>query len=125
MKYLGFIILLSALFLHCGCTENELNPNYPEELINTWVHSYEENTEYFRANNPATFPASRYRQVYTFMEDNICEYLVSSPVDAHYIEIGTWEYDYINKNIRIYKKDGKLEELKVISISPDLLRIKR
>jgi hypothetical protein len=56
------------------------------------------------------------------MEDNKCEYLVLSPVDAHYLENGFWEYIAKEKVLKIYNQDKELQrELKVGSISKDLL----
>ncbi len=58
------------------------------------------------------------------MEKNNCEYLVLSPVDAHYMEEGKWEYVNFSKTIRIYKMNNELlRELKITSITSNLLLI--
>lgn len=127
MKILQFKILASAILLAYGCSDNDnlkLNSNYPNELINAWVESYEEGNGIYRPSDYTNFPISRFRQAYKFMEMNKCEYLVLSPLDAHYIENGLWEYDDQYQILRIYKLNEELlRELKVISISTELLQI--
>ncbi len=109
-----------------GCSDDDLslNSSYPEELINIWVESHEEGLGTYRPSNFKQFPASWFRQTYNFMEENNCEYLILSPVDAHYMEEGKWEYDKDSETIRIYKINNDLvRELKVTSLTSNLLRI--
>ncbi len=91
-KLLPIIIGLITLTISCDSNDLDLNSNYPNELINVWLESYEEDYGIYRPTDYRTFPESLYRQYYKFMENNECEYLVLSPVDAHYIENGFWEY---------------------------------
>jgi hypothetical protein len=99
-----------------------LDPNYPDEIINSWVESFEESYGIYRPVDFKIFPQLIYRQYYNLMEDNKCEYLVLSPVDAHYLENGFWEYIAKEKVLKIYNQDKELQrELKVGSISKDLL----
>ncbi len=127
MKVLPLKIFALTLLLACACSADEslkLNSNYPNELINTWVESYEEGYGMYRPSDYATFPASRFRQAYNFMSLNKCEYLVLSPTDGHYMANGFWEYDDQQHSIRIFKSNEQLlRELKVTSISSELLLI--
>ena len=126
MRQLRLIKFLTALLLLNGCADDDLglNPNFPEELINTWVESYEESRGTYRPSGYMEFPSSRFRQTYQFMEGNYCEYLVLSPVDAHYLEEGKWEYDQGSSTITIYgTNDEVLRELNVTLLTTDLLQI--
>ncbi|MFT4780219.1 MAG: hypothetical protein ACI923_002763 [Flavobacteriales bacterium] len=125
MEQLRITTILSLLLL-IGCSDDglELNRNYPENLINTWVESYEEDYGIYRPSDFMNFPTSWFRRTYTFMEGNECEYLVLSPVDAHYMESGKWEYDQKQSTIRIYKSNDELiHELKVTSLTSNILVI--
>lgn len=93
-------------------------------LINTWVSSYEEGMGIYRPMDFKDYPASHFRQSYNFKSNNECEYLVLSPVDAHYIESGTYEYKESDKTIKIYAPQGQLyKELKVEKLTANLLRL--
>jgi hypothetical protein len=125
VKNLKFF-LLSVMMLVFSCKDDDLtlNSNYPSEIINVWIHSYEEDYGTYRPSNYSSFPESMFRQVYNFMEDNKCDYLVLSPVDAHYMENGFWEFKEQDNLIKIYDSNMNLsEELKVVLISSDKLII--
>jgi hypothetical protein len=125
-KHLIRPLFICLLVLASSCKENDLtiNSGAPDDLMNYWVESYEEDYGFFRPSDYTNFPVSYYRQSYNFKNRNMCEYLVLSPVDAHYMENGFWEYDSKQQIIRIYTSDKKLlEELKVISLSSELLQI--
>ncbi|QCX38066.1 hypothetical protein FF125_06355 [Aureibaculum algae] len=123
-KLLPFIFGLIFTTISCSSDDVDLNPNYPSEFINTWLESYEESYGIYRPSDYKIFPESIYRQSYTFMINNECEYLVLSPVDAHYIEKGYWEYIEKDNVINIYNPDKELfKKLKVTSIAAELLQI--
>jgi len=123
-KILPIIIGLIILTTSCDSDDLDLNTNYPNELINTWVESYEENYGTYRPIDYTTFPESNFRQYYNFTENNKCEYLVLSPVDAHYMENGFWEYIESESIVNMYDSNKNLNrKLKVISISSDLFQI--
>ncbi|HUH28438.1 hypothetical protein [Gelidibacter sp.] len=124
-KQIVIIILgLFAFTTSCKTGASDLNPNYPDEIINSWLESYEEADGTYRPSDYKSFPESRYRQVYKFMEKNTCEYSVLSPEDAHDIENGFWEYIEDENVINVYNQNMKLhEKLKVISISANLLQL--
>lgn len=72
------------------------------------------------------FPSNRFRQVFHFKEDNICDYLVLSPVDEHYMDTGMWEYNDITRIMLIMDNNNDIKfEFKIIELSEDLLIIKR
>ncbi|WP_347175167.1 hypothetical protein [Polaribacter uvawellassae] len=117
---LGLIMLVSS----CSSDDFDLNPEYPTEIINSWLESYEEDYGVYRPSDYKTFPDSHYRQYFKFMENNKCEYLVLSPVDAHYIENGFWEFIEDDNSIHIYNQNMELHRtLKVVSISSNHFQI--
>ncbi|MFV0564438.1 MAG: hypothetical protein ACK5NB_01255 [Flavobacteriaceae bacterium] len=122
------VIAFSLIILNLSCSSNdlELSQDYPLEIINSWVESYEEDYGIYRPMDYKKFPESPYRQYYRFMENNACQYLMLSPVDAHYLENGFWEYIEEKKGIAIYDKNMELNRmLKVVSITSDFLQIEK
>lgn len=120
-------LLIATVFLISSCnsiakvTENSM-------LEKSWTHSTEESSEQFELYRPSDskeFPMSRYRQVFVFKANNVCEYLTLAPTDAHRMEKGTWEMNDKTNIIKIYDADSKvIYEFKVIEIKEDLLKLK-
>ena len=119
-----FFIITCFLATSCSSDDSSTLNNQKDELINTWVESHEEEYGVFRPSDYKIFPKSIFRQSYTFMENNKCEYLVLSPVDAHYIDKGLWEYNEENNSIYIYNLNNKLiHELKIITLASNILQL--
>jgi len=115
-----FILLIS-------CDDDELSKNYPPKILKTWVASYEEGANIYR---PADYfeegelAPSWYRPIYELKTNNNCEYLFLSPVDAHYMTDGKWEYLSDSKQVRIYDLDDRLiYKFRVEELSHDLLKM--
>mgnify|MGYP000507115636 CR=1 FL=1 len=126
LKVTSISLIIITYLTSCNYYDFDLNSNYPEELINVWVASYEESPEIFRPSDYKEFPVSHFRQVYVFKKSNECEYLVSSPVDAHYLDKGFWEYIEEDHLIKIYNSQQKLiKEFKVKNYSSELLQLKQ
>ncbi|MCH8330627.1 MAG: hypothetical protein IH946_04490 [Bacteroidetes bacterium] len=122
--------ILSALFIvTIGLISCEPNADLP--LLNgCWTRSYEEESsgdhEIFRPCDYREFSPSWFRKVYVFKENNECEYLVLSPVDAHYFENGRWQYFPKTKQISIRNMDNQIvETFKITKLKKDLLKIER
>lgn len=124
MKNLNLIAFALVLSLFsCDSDELKENSNYPEVLLNTWFETDDTNGEY-RPSDFMDFLPSRYRQSYAFYENNICDYLVTSPIDAHYTVEGKWEYNSENEVLNIYDPQGQLHrEFIIIEISKNLLHL--
>ena len=123
----SFIFFFAILLL--GCNSDEiLNPYQIDinELKKEWVHSSEEETDSTQIYRPVDykeFPASRYRQVYSFSDSGKCRYLVLAPNDAHYFKNGTWTYSENNQKLVIYNStEQTLIEFKIISVTMNLLK---
>jgi hypothetical protein len=119
---------VGALLAECS-KEFESDPS-PALLLKSWTHSYEENTsesiDIYRPSDYKDFAVSRFRQVYDFREDNICYYLVLSPIDAHYMAEGKWSYQAAGPKVKIMDADGAVvHELEIMELTVDLLRTKR
>lgn len=124
MKRIHLLIISMVVLLLTGCSTDELDfrKDYPEEFLNIWIESYEEGDGIYRSSDSLLVQNWRFRQTYHFMENNRCEYLFSSPVDAHSMVKGYWDYDKEKMILRIYSLDkALLHDLKVVSISDDLL----
>ena len=123
-KIVIILLGLYAITTSCKSSASDLNPKYPLEIINSWVEYYEEANGTYRPSDYKSFPESRYRQYYKFMEKNTCDYLVLSPTDAHHIENGFWEYIEDENVINIYDQNMELHgKLKVMSISANRLQL--
>ena len=126
VKYLFIFLTVVSIFLTACNPDDELrlNSNYPNDLLNSWVHSLEEDIDVYRPHNFMEHDNIRYRQTYTFKKDNECDYLVLNPTDGHYEAHGKWEYLEVYKTIRVYDNQNKLHlRLKVIETSSDILRV--
>jgi len=127
-KFIFLVIALSTAIMFTSC-EKDKNTNHISLLKKSWTHSYEENTseiyDVYRPSDYKDFPASWFRQVFYFKDNNVCDYLVLAPNDAHYMEKGNWEYDEKTNNIKVMNmKYDILYELEIIELRDDLLKIK-
>jgi|SRR5687768_1440243 len=118
-------ITLIVLCFSCRKSSEELGPAF---LINCWIHSLEEQNnvqgppDIFRPCDYKDFGPARYRHKINLKADNQAEYLVLSPIDAHYTEEGTWEFDDVNSILRILDASGEIfYEYEVLEIQEDKL----
>lgn len=124
----SFLFFFAVVLLGCN-TDEILNPDKIDisELEKDWVHSREEETDsiqIYRPINFKEFPASRYREVYSFSDSGRCRYLVLAPNDAHYFKNGTWTYSENDQKIIIFNSAAQaIIEFKIISVTMDLLKI--
>lgn len=97
----------------------------PGALLGHWVHAAEEDAggvEVYRRGEPEGFPARMYRQRYAFSEGGHAEALVPHPADAHYMAEGTWTLD---GDVVTVHYGGRVDRLRVVEASPDVLRVVR
>lgn len=108
-NYLHLLILSCALWI-AACDDPSNRSAAPSSLLNCWTHSYEEETqqgtELFRPCDYKEFGPSHYRQRMILKEDNQASYLQLSPVDAHTMVDGTWQYNNQTKTLRILDSTG-------------------
>lgn len=126
MKVFVLIIFLSVLlFASCG-SDNDASPNtpYPNEIINNWIE-VDRVLGIYKPIGFEEFPVQRFAQTYEFKENNICNFLMLSPVDAHFIVKGKWEYVKDTRRIQIYNSLDELHiEFEMLELSEEILRIK-
>ena len=95
-KVLLFASIISGIFTASCKDPDKVNLNQ-NELLKCWTYSYEETTGddklLFRPCDFMEFPASHFRVRFTLLENNQASYLQLSPVDAHQIVPGTWNFD--------------------------------
>ncbi len=121
--------LIMLFFLLVGCkkdSENNETDTYQISLLKkTWEHSYEELHNIYRPSDYMDFPASRYRQSFTFKDDNVCYYSVLAPDDRHYEEEGKWKFDPKTKVLEMTNsKSVILYKFKIIKLTENILEIK-
>lgn len=97
-------------------------------LKNDWKHAYEEDKDgisVFRPSISQDFAPSMYRLQLILKDSNEAEYLVLSPVDAHYMESGKWDYDAGTRQLVITDKEGKtVHQYEIVEVTDNLLRVK-
>ncbi|MEM8908248.1 MAG: hypothetical protein AAGD05_10420, partial [Bacteroidota bacterium] len=106
-----WIFLLFIALLAFSCTSNNDETFSSDSLlIKCWTHAHEEdNADQLKIYRPCDymdFPDSRFRGVYIFKEDGMCQYLTLAPDDAHYFELGQWEYDATSKKLVIFNSNN-------------------
>jgi len=128
MKTLSLLsaILLILLFSNC---QKEINTEYPPELLNSWVNSFEEETDngifIYRPSDYKVFEIRRYKGAFWFGKNNKFTYTVCSPDDAHYSKDGFWVFKSDGNEITIYNKKMEKEfEFNIVSLDKDLLKIR-
>ncbi len=118
-----FLIILSFLLISCE-KDNEIQNIQVSFLKQTWLHSYEESYNIYRPNDYKDFSPSRYRQSFTFKDNNICSYSVCAPNDAHYDENGKWNLNTDSNILEIRNSKSKvLYKFKIIDLNKNLLKI--
>ena len=127
-KVIVFTIFLTAGIISTSCKTNQTTQQ-KSLLEKSWTHSMEESQpeqfEVFRPTNYKEFPVSRYRQVFDFKDNNLCEYLVLEPNDAHSMKNGKWELDEKSKALKIFNENFEvMYEYEVIELSNELLKLK-
>jgi len=127
-KKIYLAVILTSVLMIVGCEKDD-------EVIkislieNGWTQSSEEKAseeiEVYRPKGYKDFPASRYRQIFNFYSNNVCEYLVLSANDSHYMESGSWEYANKTTIIKIFNSDFRMVyQFEVLELSNNLLKMK-
>lgn len=124
LQLLAAAFLLILTFISCRDTSNQ--NSIDPQLIGCWLHSYEEQaaggSEIYRPCDYKEFGPSHYRRRIILKENQEAEYLELSPVDAHAMKPGTWEYDTNKKILRILDTNGNVVwSVTVLSIAKDKL----
>lgn len=130
MKNYLLPLLLSLVMSITSCDEPSKQAAVPSSLLKCWTHSYEEETqqgtELFRPCDYKEFGPSHYRQRMILKENNLASYLQLSPVDAHTMADGTWQYNDQTKTLQILDSTGMVvRNYTVELISEDQLLLKR
>ncbi len=127
-KLIVISIVLASVILLSSCGKKPA-ANKVSMLEKSWTQSSEEKTtdeiEIYRPSNYKDFPPSRYRQIFNFKDNNVCEYLVLSENDAHFMETGNWEYDDNTKTIKISNSDSiMMYEFEIVELTAMILKLK-
>ena len=125
-KLLILTSVISGIFTASCKDPDKVSLNH-DELLKCWTYSYEETAGddglLFRPCDFKEFPLSHFRVRFTLFDNNEATYLQLSPVDAHQIVPGTWNYDDDSKVLTILATSGdtvyhyqalKIEEEKLI-----------
>ena len=144
-----YLFLLLAGFVIISCKNQQKEPlddintktdtvvATPDHVSNTtaplatcWANAFEEegqdSVQIYRPCATHTFPAARYRNTFTLMENGEVEYSVMADNDAHTTEKGRWTYDAQSKELKILNKQNTLmHEYEVIEMGENLLKVKR
>ena len=147
MKQYLYLLLTGCLIISCknqnkesidegattadtvSSTTNNVSNTSDPVFVKCWANAFEEegldSILIFRPCATHTFPAARYRNTFTLMENGDVEYSVMAEYDAHTTEHGKWTYDAQAKKLNIVNKDnGLVHEYEVIEIADDILRVK-
>ncbi len=128
INLLKVFTILTITFL-ISCTKTSTVKTNPF-LFNCWTDSYEESenkeSTIYRSCDYKVFDSSHYRNSFTLREDLTLDYLVLSPVDAHFFIEGTWELNESMDVITLFSNDDKvLAKYKIVEIEEDMLSLKR
>ncbi len=123
-KFITILLLLAVVFIGCNSTKN-IDASL---LKNSWTHAYEEDengVSVFRQTDSQEFAPSMYRLNLFLKDQNQAEYLVLSPVDAHYMETGLWRYDTNSNRLIVTDTSGKtVRQYQVLEVTDNLLKVK-
>ncbi|WKV13771.1 hypothetical protein [Marivirga harenae] len=119
MKNVPIIFLILVLTLSaCGDKENI-------SLQKCWsLAERGETIQVFYPCGDDRLTPSWFRDTYRFYSNNKCEYLVLSPVDAHYMQEGLYFYDVETSILKIENLEGDfIKKYIVVEIGPDHLKL--
>jgi hypothetical protein len=127
-KIVLFASIISGLLTFACKDPDKVDFNH-DELLKCWTYSYEEATGdeslLFRPCDFMEFPVSHYRIRFTLLENNQASYLQLSPVDAHQMALGTWNYNDDSKLLAILNTLGDTVHQYVVNkIEADKLILK-
>ncbi|MEX0719883.1 MAG: hypothetical protein WD059_04385, partial [Balneolaceae bacterium] len=99
-----------------------------DELIQHWVHSYEEEPEesdvnIYRPHDYKEFPTSRFRMQYIFEEDGACEWFYLAPDDGHHFRPGKWQLDAEDSEALIIEQDEQVMRYRILELNKEVLRM--
>lgn len=122
--------LAMALFiiLSVFSCENQADVNIESlselDIQGCWTHAREEEENLYRPCNSQNIPISRFRQVFEFKADGVCEYLVLASNDGHYMETGLWDFNENTNEVRILNpQDVVLLSFVITDISNDSFKL--
>ncbi|MBK7103795.1 MAG: hypothetical protein IPH62_00725 [Ignavibacteriae bacterium] len=106
---------------------NANSNDYSNSIKKEWYHSFEEEIDsikIFRPYDYKEFPLTSYRQKYIFADNNVCQYFVLDPKDAHHYELGYWNYKSENQILEIQDSNYNLvAKYKILVLRTDLLKM--
>ena len=123
-------LILTILFFGAslvGCQDKKMDGPNPEELIGSWVHSHEEDTEAVRVYRPASFdfPPTRGREGFEIKEGGECVYHGIAPADGSTSEPASWSWEGDNTLIIRPKAEGAENMvMEVVSVNEEMLKVK-
>ena len=121
---------LFFLLLAASCKEKS-NPTEPGRdysyLIQSWTNSFEEQVDSIQVYRPShykQYAVARFRGKYEFLKDGICNYVVLSPTDAHYMEVGRWSILSRDENmVGVFDTAGALyRKMRILELQQEFLR---
>ncbi|MEM7185104.1 MAG: hypothetical protein AAF466_00490 [Bacteroidota bacterium] len=121
--FLFLLVFTCSGYTHC-------DKNAEKDYLGCWIDSREENKPpyegaVFRPCGYKEFPPSRFRFKFELLEDGICKILKVSPIDAHYMEEGTWKFDAPTNTLTLYNANGTLHRsYEVLKAEHDLLELR-
>lgn len=126
-KFFLFTIVFTSVMIS-SCEQNDVVIQ-ASLLEKGWTHSFEEKTsgeiEIYRPGDYKDFPLSRYRQMFNFEANNVCDYRVLAANDGHHMETGRWEYKKKKNVIRIFNsKSVMIYEFDILELTDNLLKMK-
>ena len=129
MRKLIILSIVIAIGISITSCKKDNNTIQWSLLENSWTHSFEESIpgqiEVYRPTNYKEFPILRFRQIFNFKHNNICDYLVLLPNDGQYFKNAFWDFDEKANIIKIYNENhAVLYKFEVIELGDNLMKIK-
>ena len=122
------LTLFVAIGLSITSCSNISKVAHSPMLEKSWTHVTEESSEQYDLYRPSDykeFPPSRFRQVFDFKENGVCEYLFLEPTDRHTMRTGKWNLDEKTNTIKVYDQDSVLlYQFEVVEMGEDILKLK-
>jgi len=132
-----FAIAVTACKKEQAIIENQLsNYSTPRPALSErhfygcWTESIEEydpstDINTMRECNSQPFPTSRYRFTMDLHPQNVCEYLVLAPNDAHFNTTGIWSFNSTNRMLTVLSASGDTVRLiQVKAVGNNIMQFK-
>ncbi len=116
--------LFASLLLIVACNSTKKAERvYGDALFQHWIHSFEDDTDSYKAYRPAAyaFPPARGREGFELKKDGNFTFYAIAPTDGSQAIAGTWKLTG-KRTLSIQLKNGTAMTIELLEVGQDMLK---